>query len=124
MNKIAYKIWNWIVYDQGYVNIIVTLILVLIAYIALVPNGASDDSKYIKKVERIDVPKNSTVKPGIEDNWSSKHIAECYDVTSVDYDWTNDMLCINLDGSRFYTDYTGAKDFMDRYYWYDDRLKR
>lgn len=32
----------------------------------------------------------------------------CVDVTSYDYDWSNDMLCTRPDGSKFYTDYAGA----------------
>lgn len=36
----------------------------------------------------------------------------CVDVTSIDYDWHNDMLCTRSDGSQFYTDYDGAARFM------------
>lgn len=35
----------------------------------------------------------------------------CEDVTSYDYNWDNDMLCMRPDGSTFYTDYEGAKRF-------------
>lgn len=40
--------------------------------------------------------------------WDKK----CDDVTSNDYNWNNDMLCTNTDGTRFYTSYGGAKDFL------------
>jgi hypothetical protein len=32
----------------------------------------------------------------------------CKDVTSIDYNWNNDVLCTRLDGSTFYTDYAGG----------------
>lgn len=42
-------------------------------------------------------------KPG--DRW-------CRDVTSIDYDWQNDMLCTRPDGSHFYTSYEGAARYL------------
>jgi hypothetical protein len=36
------------------------------------------------------------------------NVTECVDVTSYDYDWSNDMRCTRPDGSVFYTDYEGA----------------
>lgn len=33
----------------------------------------------------------------------------CEDVTSIDYNWKNDMKCTRSDGSVFYTDYAGAR---------------
>lgn len=38
--------------------------------------------------------------------------AHCQDVTSIDYDWQNDMRCTRPDGSQFYTDYEGAAAFL------------
>lgn len=38
---------------------------------------------------------------------------KCVDVTSIDYNRDNDMKCTRLDGSRFYTDYAGAKEFEE-----------
>lgn len=35
----------------------------------------------------------------------------CVDVTSIDYNWYNDMRCTRPDGSVFYTDYRGAAQF-------------
>jgi len=32
----------------------------------------------------------------------------CIDVTSYDYNWNNDVLCTNPDGSQYYTSYEGA----------------
>lgn len=37
---------------------------------------------------------------------------KCDDVTSNDYNWNNDMVCTNTDGSRFYTSYGGADAFL------------
>lgn len=36
----------------------------------------------------------------------------CEDVTSHDYNWQNDVICTNEDGSRFYTSYSGADAFL------------
>jgi hypothetical protein len=38
---------------------------------------------------------------------------ECVDVTSYDYDWSNDMLCTRADGTTFHTDYEGARAFLE-----------
>ena len=35
----------------------------------------------------------------------------CIDVTSYDYNWSNDMKCTRRDGSVFYTNYEGARKF-------------
>lgn len=35
----------------------------------------------------------------------------CEDVTSYDYNWDNDVLCTNPDGSTFYTDYAGGRKY-------------
>lgn len=35
----------------------------------------------------------------------------CVDVTSYDYNWDNDMLCTNPDGSQYYTSYEGARGY-------------
>ena len=35
----------------------------------------------------------------------------CKDVTSYDYNWNNDVLCTNPDGSMFYTNYAGADKY-------------
>jgi len=45
-----------------------------------------------------------------------KYNAGCIDVTSYDYNWKNDMLCTRPDGSRFYTDYAGARYFESNLY--------
>jgi hypothetical protein len=36
----------------------------------------------------------------------------CRDVTTYDYNWNNDMICTNVDGSTFYTSYSGASSFL------------
>jgi hypothetical protein len=36
----------------------------------------------------------------------------CKDVTSIDYNWQNDMVCFRPDGSQFLTDYQGAWDYL------------
>lgn len=96
----------------------------MIAYMLFLAPRLNDESKYVDRVQRIEVPQRSTPKSGIEEGWATKHIAKCYDVTSVDRNWGNDMLCINLDGSRFYTDYAGSEEFMNRFFTYDDHLRR
>lgn len=40
--------------------------------------------------------------------WDKK----CDDVTTYDYNWNNDVICTNTDGSRFYTSYGGADTFL------------
>lgn len=35
----------------------------------------------------------------------------CVDVTTIDSNWDNDMLCTRSDGSQFYMDYEGAARF-------------
>lgn len=40
-----------------------------------------------------------------------KNDSKCKDVTSYDRNWDNDMLCTRDDGTRFYTDYAGARNF-------------
>lgn len=35
----------------------------------------------------------------------------CKDVTSYDYNWSNDMLCARPDGSQFYTSYEDAQSY-------------
>lgn len=37
---------------------------------------------------------------------------ECWDVTTYDYNWDNDMLCFDVDGSEFHTSYEGAVAFL------------
>lgn len=39
----------------------------------------------------------------------------CVDVTSIDNNWDNDVLCTREDGSQFYTDYDGATRFEADY---------
>ena len=36
------------------------------------------------------------------------NVTECVDITSYDFDWSNDMRCTRPDGTVFYTDYAGA----------------
>lgn len=36
----------------------------------------------------------------------------CWDVTSYDFDWGNDVLCQRIDGSQFYTSYAGAEALL------------
>lgn len=38
----------------------------------------------------------------------------CIDVTSYDYDWSNDMQCTRSDRSIFYTSYSGAEAFLSK----------
>jgi hypothetical protein len=35
----------------------------------------------------------------------------CKDVTSIDYNWNNDVLCTNPDGTTFYTNYAGGNKY-------------
>jgi len=35
--------------------------------------------------------------------------SSCIDVTSYDHDWDDDVICTRPDGTKFYTDYAGAK---------------
>lgn len=42
--------------------------------------------------------------PGAAESGSS-----CADVTSVDYDWDDDVMCTRPDGTRFYTNYGGGR---------------
>lgn len=35
--------------------------------------------------------------------------SKCTDVTSIDYDWSDDVLCTRPDGSQFYTNYAGGR---------------
>jgi hypothetical protein len=35
----------------------------------------------------------------------------CKDVTSIDYNWNNDVLCTRPDGATFYTDYAGGNKY-------------
>ena len=37
---------------------------------------------------------------------------ECVDVTSIDGNWDNDVLCMDVDGSTFVTDFDGADAFL------------
>lgn len=43
---------------------------------------------------------------------SSQAEGTCADVTSFDDNWDNDMLCTRADGTKFYTDYAGADEFL------------
>lgn len=36
----------------------------------------------------------------------------CDDVTSIDYNWDNDVRCTRQDGTSFYTNYENAKSFL------------
>lgn len=38
----------------------------------------------------------------------------CVNVTSYDQNFDNDMLCMNLDGTRFWTNYSEAREFAFR----------
>ncbi len=35
----------------------------------------------------------------------------CKDVTSIDHNWNNDVLCTNTDGTTFYTNYAGGNEY-------------
>ncbi len=48
-------------------------------------------------------PTNEVTVVGTKTTWS------CIDVTSHDYNWSNDMLCITSDGRTQYTSYSGAR---------------
>lgn len=38
----------------------------------------------------------------------------CWDITSFDQNWDNDVLCTDFDGSQFHTSYEGADAFLSR----------
>jgi hypothetical protein len=48
-------------------------------------------------------------------NPSSKWWWTCYDKTSYDYNWQNDMKCINWDWKVIWTDYNWAKKLLNEY---------
>ena len=39
----------------------------------------------------------------------------CKDVTSYDHNWNNDMICYRPDGSIFYTNYEGARQYLKQF---------
>lgn len=49
---------------------------------------------------------------GRKEKLASAQGPRCRDVTTYDYNWNNDMLCTNIDGSNFYTSYGGASAFL------------
>jgi hypothetical protein len=49
---------------------------------------------------------------GYKEKLASAQGPRCRDVTTYDYNWNNDMLCTNIDGSTFYTSYGGASAFL------------
>lgn len=49
---------------------------------------------------------------GAWDGWEVPSGRRCWDVTSFDYNWNNDVLCEGVDGTRFYTSYEGADAFL------------
>lgn len=44
----------------------------------------------------------------LRSEYRSRDSVKCTDVTSYDYNWDNDVLCTNPDGSQFYTSYERA----------------
>lgn len=60
-------------------------------------------------------PNGSGAVTGTHNNISEIHSpgpaesdSTCNDVTSIDYDWDDDVLCTRPDGSQFYTNYAGG----------------
>lgn len=49
--------------------------------------------------------------PGKSQKGAGSGRAHCVDVTSMDHNWDNDMLCYRPNGKRFYTSYEGAARF-------------
>lgn len=47
----------------------------------------------------------------IHDNELQESGASCKDVTSIDHNWNNDVLCTKPDGSTFYTNYSGGHKY-------------
>ena len=52
-----------------------------------------------------------TIVGHVHDNQLHKSGVKCSDVTSIDYNWHNDVLCTRPDGSTFYTDYAGGNKY-------------
>jgi RecG wedge domain len=47
----------------------------------------------------------------VQDDRKRSSGVTCQDVTSIDYNWDNDVLCTKPDGSTFYTDYSGGHKY-------------
>lgn len=51
----------------------------------------------------------------VQDGKKKESGVSCRDVTSIDYNWDNDVLCTRPDGSTFYTDYSGGHKYDDNF---------
>ena len=61
------------------------------------------------------MPRRSAFGPRTQPQTNRQPLASyrrCRDVTSIDQNWDNDMLCARADGSRLYTSYEGADEFL------------
>ena len=61
------------------------------------------------------MPRRRAFGPNAQPQTNRRPLAShrsCRDVTSIDNNWDNDMLCTRGDGSRFYTSYEGAAEFL------------
>lgn len=58
-----------------------------------------------------DVSLHHAPAPATRDHHAPPPRTTCRDVTSLDHNWDNDMLCTRPDGTQFYTSYDGARRF-------------
>lgn len=63
---------------------------------------------FTSKSEDFCAKNNTGVRVRIADAPPQTRRTTCVDVTSYDYNWNNDVLCTNPDGSTYYTSYAGA----------------
>jgi hypothetical protein len=103
--------------DNIYQTIAITLGVIIIVLLVLLVSAADRNNSTIHRADTEttlpDIP-NTTSPIDAQPNTVSTREVEatpkttCIDVTSIDYNWDNDVLCTRPDGSKFYTDYAGG----------------
>ena len=84
------------------------LILGLVLLFIFFPRHSSTTDDASSSAESIQVPAAQAAPQ--QQAPAAQPKVSCKDVTSIDYNWGNDVLCTNPGGSTFYTDYAGGRN--------------
>ena len=74
------------------------------------------DTNHVSVPAKSPVRRQSPTKTPVPQRYTTVITWTCYDVTSIDYDWNNDNLCISSNGERRYVGDSEARR-LDPNYW-------
>lgn len=99
---------NWLIGGLIVISVSLFFLWIRASHLSNDSNTEASTSKVESKADTLPLSEdNSSAQPeAVEEQKGS-----CIDVTSYDHNWNNDMLCTRPDGTKFYTDYAGARSY-------------